>query len=219
MVLVTGVDDAGRGCVMGPLVIAGILIEEGDIPYLKSIGVKDSKLLTPKQRCTLAPKIEKIVLKCSYREITPLEIDRVVFKAEKLRKLNYLEAVAMADVINQLTPNVAYVDASDVLADRYGRQIAQMLSIEAKVISEHKADLNYPVVSAASILAKIRRDSIIENLKKIYGDFGTGYPHDPRLRHFLLKWFKEYGSFPEPVRKSWKTIRDIISNNSQGRLM
>jgi ribonuclease HII len=219
LVLVTGVDDAGRGCVIGPLVIAGILIEERDIPHLKSLGVKDSKLLTSKRRCALAPKIEGLVLKSSYKEIPPIEIDKVVFKAQRLHKLNLLEAMAMADVINQLTPNVAYVDASDVLADRYGRQIVERLSAETKVISEHKADVNYPVVSAASILAKVRRDSIIEDLKRVYGDFGTGYPHDPRLRSFLLKWYEENGTFPEPVRKSWKTIRNIISIKSQEKLI
>ena len=219
MVLLTGVDDAGRGCVMGPLVIAGILIDETDVSRLKSLGVKDSKLLTPKQREHLSGEIERLIVKASYQEIQPCEIDKVVLTAKRLHKLNLLEAIAMARVIDQLRPDVAYVDASDVLADRYGLQIRGMISVDAKIISEHKADVTYPVVSAASILAKVRRDSIIEDLKEIYGDFGTGYPHDPKLRRFLIRWFEEKNSFPEPVRKSWKTIRDIINLKSQQRLV
>ena len=219
MVLVSGVDDAGRGCVIGPLVIAGILVEEKDVSSLKSLGVKDSKQLTFRKRLFLAPRIEGVVLKSSYAYILPEEIDKAVLKGKKFQRLNFLEAKAMAKVIDQLNPDVAYVDACDVLPDRYGRQIEGLLRTKTKVVSEHKADINHPVVSAASILAKVRRDSAIESLKRVYGDFGSGYPHDAKLRLFLANCLEDNGRFPEAVRKSWKTVRDIVDLNYQRKLI
>ena len=219
MVLVSGVDDAGRGCVIGPLVIAGILVEEKDISSLKSLGVKDSKQLTFRKRLLLVPKIEGVALKSSYTYIMPNEIDKAVLKGKKFQRLNFLEAKAMAKVIDRLNPDIAYVDACDVLANRYGRQIEDLLRTKTKVVSEHKADINYPVVSAASILAKVRRDSAIESLKLVYGDFGSGYPHDAKLRLFLAKCFEDNGCFPDAVRKSWKTVRDVVDLSYQKKLI
>ena len=218
LVLVSGVDDAGRGCVIGPLVIAGILVEERNISSLKSLGVKDSKQLSSRKRLLLVPKIEDVVLKSSYAYILPDEIDNAVLKGKKFQRLNFLEAKAMAKVIDQLNPDIAYVDACDVSADRYGCQVEDLLRTKSKVVSEHKADINHPVVSAASILAKVRRDSAIESLKLAYGDFGSGYPHDTKLRLFLAKCFEDNGCFPEVVRKSWKTVRDIVDLNCQRKL-
>jgi ribonuclease HII len=218
LVLVSGVDDAGRGCVVGPLVIAGILVDEKDVPILRSLGVKDSKQLTFRKRFFLGTEIEGIVLKSSYDYVLPDEIDKAVLKGKKFQRLNFLEAKAMANVIDQLNPDVAYVDACDVLAERFGRQIGDLLRTKTKIISEHKADINHPVVSAASILAKVERDSAIESLKHVYGDFGSGYPHDPKLRLFLAKYYKDNGCFPEIVRKSWKTVRDIVNLNYQKKL-
>ena len=117
--MVAGVDDAGRGCVIGPLVIAGVLIKEEDLPRLVQLGVKDSKLLSPHRREFLAAEIKKTVEKYSLAKLSPGEIDEVVLKGRKLRKLNWLEAQTMAKVIEALKPDVAYVDASDVLEERF----------------------------------------------------------------------------------------------------
>jgi ribonuclease HII len=75
----------------------------------------------------------------------------------------------------------------------------------------HQADAIYPVVSAASIIAKVRRDELIEELKKELGiDFGSGYPSDPKTKEFLIKWGKKHsGKFPEIVRQSWQTVENI----------
>jgi ribonuclease HII len=207
--LIAGVDDAGRGPVIGPLVIAGILIRDDQIPRLRSLGLKDSKLLTPAQRQRLDKEIKEIVVKYAYVDLNPDEIDKVVMARVKLRRLNLLEAQAMARVINELKPDVAYVDASDILEERFGKQIKELLPFNVTIISEHNADVKYPVVSAASILAKVRRDQYIAKLKEIYGDIGSGYPHDEKTIRFLSNWVRQHGSFPDFVRKSWKTIRTL----------
>jgi len=214
--LICGVDDAGRkwgqshfpiGPVIGPLVIAGVLIRDDQVAALKALGVKDSKLLSPQRREKLAEEIAKFAVQCEIVELSPAEIDKIVLTGKKFHKLNLLEAKAMADVIKRLKPEIAYVDASDVMAERFGSQIKEMLPFPVTIISEHKADVTYPVVSAASIIAKVRRDKIIAQLHEKYGDFGSGYITDSKTVAFLIDWIKRYGSYPDFVRKSWKPAK------------
>jgi len=207
--LVSGVDEAGRGSVIGPLVIAGVSIEEKDLPKLVDLGVKDSKLLSPQKRETLAIYIRELVLNCNVVYLSPVEIDRVVETGKRLHRLNRFEAQAMARVITILKPELVYVDASDVLADRFGKHIAENLDFKLKIVSEHKADLTYPIVSAASIIAKVERDREISVLQKKHGNIGCGYPSDPNTIKFLGNWIKKFGSYPDFVRKSWKTSKRI----------
>jgi ribonuclease HII len=121
-------------------------------------------------------------------------------------------------VLEQLKPDLVYADAADVIAERFAenlrRQYAKTSPAHAKeieIIAMHKADAVYPVVSAASIIAKVRRDELIECLKKEWGmDFGSGYPSDPKTKEFLLKWGQTHnGEFPGIVRQSWKTVENI----------
>lgn len=209
--LISGVDEAGRGPVIGPLVIAGVLFKENDLPKLVNLGVKDSKLLSPQKRETLAVQIRELALKWHIVLLSPAEIDRVVESRRKLHKLNRLEAQAMAKVIAVLKPDVVYVDASDVLADRFEEHIAENLSFSPKIISEHKADVKYPVVSAASIIAKVERDKVISQLQKKHGNMGCGYPSDSNTIKFLEDWIRKFGSYPDFVRKSWKTAKRVKS--------
>lgn len=218
--LVAGVDDAGRGSVIGPLVIAGILIEEVDIPKLVQLGVRDSKLLSPTRRETLATEIKRLVKRYEVVKLSPAEIDKIVTTGKKLHRLNWLEAQAMARVIELLKPDVAYVDASDVVEERFKQQILEHLNFKIRIVSEHKADRNYPVVSAASIIAKVERDREIADLKAKYGDFGCGYPTDPKTLEFLHRCLGSRGEYPEFVRKSWKPAKKIIKekDSQQTRL-
>lgn len=216
--LVAGVDDAGRGPVIGPMVIAWVTAPKEKLRQLKPMGVKDSKLLSPRSRVTLASRIKEVVSNYAHVVVAPLEIDGVVHKGRRLERLNLLEAKCMAKVIIQLRPDVAYVDASDVLPERYGNTISEMIPFKVNIISEHHADRNYPVVSAASILAKVRRDELIENLKNEYGEFGSGYVTDPVTMDYLRRWFKEHGDFPPIVRMSWKTIDKLIQDSLQSKL-
>ena len=214
--LVAGVDDAGRGSVIGPLVIAGILIDEKELSKLVQLGVKDSKLLSPSRREFLAIEIKRIAQKHAVLKLSPAEIDKVVEKGRKLHKLNRLEAQAMAKVIEILKPDIAYVDASDVLEERFKQQILEYLPFKVEIVSEHRADRKYPVVSAASIIAKVERDKAIAELKAKYGDFGCGYPTDPKTLEFLRRCLEDFKEYPEFVRKSWKPAKKIkLENSSQ----
>jgi ribonuclease HII len=207
--LIAGVDDAGRGAVVGPLVIAGVLLREEDLPTLKELGVKDSKLLSPHRREVLAVEIKKIVQKHHVEKLQPREIDVVVNSGRKLHKLNWLEAQTMARVIEALRPDMVYVDASDVLEERFKQHILECLPFRVDIVSEHKADRNYVAVSAASIIAKVERDREIALLAEVYGDFGSGYPSDPRTVSFLERLMQTSEDYPEYIRKSWKPAKRV----------
>jgi ribonuclease HII len=207
--LVAGVDDAGRGAIIGPLLIAGVLLEEKDIPKLVALRVKDSKLLSPKRRTELSEAIRGLVLKYHVEKLWPKEIDKVVNSHIKLQKLNRLEAQTMAKVIDALKPDKAVVDASDVNEARYKEHILESLSYKPEIISEHKADRNYPIVSAASIIAKVERDKAIAELTRKFGEMGCGYPTDQQTIAFLENWLRQYGEYPDFVRKSWKPAKKL----------
>ena len=163
---IAGIDDAGRGPIIGPLVLGGVLMNKEDLPKLSALGVKDSKLLAPRRREILAEAIKKIVIQHHIEKLSPEEIDRVVEAKKKLHKLNWFEAQAMAKVIVALKPDLAYVDASDVLADRFKSQIAECIPFQVMIVSEHKADVTYSIVSAASIIAKVSRDAWVVGIDK-----------------------------------------------------
>ena len=158
--IICGVDDAGRGSMVGPLVIAGVTIDKKNIKKLKSIGVQDSKKLSPKIREILYKKIIEIVDEYYVVRIQPKTIDHNVFK----HKLNHLEAKNMAKVIKKLDPHTAYVDSCDVDYKRFGREISSLTS-NSRIVSRHHADSRFTVVAAASIIAKVIRDKSIHRLK------------------------------------------------------
>ncbi|MGD0423994.1 MAG: ribonuclease HII [Candidatus Bathyarchaeia archaeon] len=215
-----GVDDAGRGPIIGPLVIGGVALPRDRIRDLLDLGVKDSKLLTPSTRTRLAVRIRGLVSRISLREIQPEEIDDVVLHGRKLRKLNFLEAKVMAEAINELQPSEVYVDASDVNEKRYGEDIRSFLTDDLrgiKIISEHHADRNYPQVSAASIIAKVHRDEAIDHLHAEYGDFGSGYITDQKTMNFLRTYRQCHNAYPPIVRLSWKTAKEIENEIAQFR--
>lgn len=203
--LVCGVDEAGRGSVIGPLVIAGISIERSKIRYLSEIGVKDSKQLTPNSREKLYKKIISVVSDYYVIKITPSIIDRSVNK----NRLNELEGKYMAKVIKKLKPHLAYVDSCDVNPRRFGILISKLSEIK-KVHSSHHADRQFPVVSAASILAKVNRDRAIEKLR-IDHQIGSGYPSDIKTMEFIKKYIESYGNSPLFVRKSWKPVKIMLN--------
>lgn len=212
---IAGIDEAGRGPVIGPLVIAGIVLEPSQEEVLLEWGVRDSKRLTPRRRKILDKHIRQLASSVKVLEISAQTIDS---ERQKKRSLNVLEAEWMAQVLNSLQWDVAYVDASDVNAVRYGRMISAQLKQPNKIISEHKADSTYPIVAAASIVAKVRRDQRIREYHTRYGDFGSGYPNDPKTRRFLTNWIKTHKKYPDIVRKTWETARDIRATDEQRTL-
>lgn len=204
---ICGIDDAGRGSMLGPLVIAGISLDKKKLRKLSVLGVKDSKKLSPKKREELYKKIISLV-DCYYvARISPKSIDASVAK----HGLNKLEAKYMAKVVTKLNPDTSFVDSCDVNPKRFGKEISK-LSNNKKIRSYHHADSKFAVVSAASILAKVSRDKSIARLRKDH-DLGSGYPSDSKTIDFVKKYYKKQKTIPNFVRKSWKPTKKIIDKN------
>jgi ribonuclease HII len=189
--VICGVDEAGKGSVLGPMVIAAVGISSEDI--LEGIRVRDSKLLSAKERERLYKIIKK---KC---QVATVRLDAQQIDIMR-RDMTLNEAVARshAQVIIKLSPDYAYLDACDVNTFRYAEMVKNHLVQPCEIISEHHADEKFPVVSAASIIAKVTRDRAIATLAKKYGTIGSGYPSDPVTIHFLNSYIDEY-RVPPPI--------------------
>ncbi len=205
--ILCGIDEAGRGPVIGPLVICGLCADENE---LDKINVKDSKLLTPKRREFLFNLIISIVDRYVVKIIPSEKIDEMM----KNMTINEIEELYFAEIIYELKPEIVIVDAVDVDEKRFEENLKKRLNFETKIVSKHKADRDFPIVSAASIIAKVTRDREIEKIKVELGEFGSGYPADPRTINFLKEYYIKNGSLPKYVRKSWKTVRKILNSKS-----
>ena len=205
---VLGIDEAGRGSVLGPLVIAGVIVPEKMDKVLERMGVKDSKRLTPNRRTILSRKLKKM-FEYDLVVISAQDIDNM--RAEGIN-LNEIERIGMEKILSNLNPEKAIVDAVDIKAERFQNKLANDPGVN--VVAEHKADDNYIEVSAASIIAKQERDSHINEINKDYikiGGIGSGYPSDPTTKKFLTNF--TYDEMPDFVRKSWATVEKM--KNSQ----
>jgi ribonuclease HII len=207
-----GVDEAGRGPVLGPLVVAGVKLASIDQEELfKELGVRDSKKVSPNRREQLAVEIKKIG-KFFIRSFSAEEID----EHRKAKTLNKLEGELFAEVINALNPNEqtkVYVDSADANEESFKKYIESNLNNRPKIISKHKADENFLIVAAASILAKTERDSEVKRIsQELHENIGSGYPADPVTIAFLEKWIKDKGDFPPYTRKSWNTAKRLMKD-------
>ncbi|MFX1560712.1 MAG: ribonuclease HII [Promethearchaeota archaeon] len=210
---VAGIDEAGRGPMIGPMVICGVLIDSEKLPKLEQIGVKDSKTLSHSRRLKLKEKIEKVATKIEIRSVSAADIDRL----RKRTTLNEIEITEFVAIAKKLKPQELYLDAADVKANRFGEKVGNLSGLVVKgsvIISEHKADEKYPVVSAASIVAKVERDRVIAGYHRKYGDFGSGYPSDPKTVDFVTNLVRNNQKLPPIVRKSWDSVRKIMENES-----
>jgi ribonuclease HII len=194
--MIAGIDEAGKGCVIGPLVIAGVACDCED--YLRSIGVRDSKKLSKKRREELAEKIREVA-KVEVLKISAEDLNKLMEK----KTLNEVLRDGYEEIIKRLKPSVAFIDSPDVNPERLASYLRSSTGIE--IVAAHKADGKYPIVSSASIIAKVERDWEIEKLKQKFGDFGSGYASDPKTIAFL-KNLKEWPFF---VRIKWKTLKKI----------
>lgn len=208
------------GAVIGPLVMAGYVIDESRIKDLQKIGVRDSKELSPVKREMLEKMLMKmaetvVVLKLSAEEIDKMRIET---------NLNRIEARKMKDIINSLDSDKVFIDSVEANTDKFKREIIAGLSVGLKrrinqknmdVICENFADKKYPVVAAASIIAKVNRDKEIDEFKKEYGNIGSGYSSDPVTIKFLKDWIEKNKNYPGFVRQSWLTAKEIMDEKKQ----
>jgi ribonuclease HII len=205
------VDEAGKGSVLGPMVVAAVGVPSEDV--FSDIEVNDSKLLSPKMRERLYAVIRKRFRVVTVR-IDAHEIDEIRMGMT----MNACVARAHAQVIAKLSPDCAYVDACDVNTFRYAEMVKNHLGLPCEIVSEHHADEKFPVVSAASIIAKVTRDRAIATLAKKYGEIGSGYPSDPVTIRFLNSYIDEHRVPPPIARKSWKTVSAILAKKTQSSL-
>jgi ribonuclease HII len=197
---------------LGPIIVAGISVSKKSISEMIDKGIKDSKLLTPKKRQILFGHVVSIAESICICRINIEDIDFHVFR----NNLNILEAEAMAITISNMKSDKTYVDSCDVNPSRYQRTISSFLKRNStKLISMHHADKLNVVVSGASIIAKVIRDSEITKIRVKYGDIGSGYPSDKRTIEFVREWFIQKNEIPSFARKSWKPAQMIVSGTDR----
>lgn len=198
---------------IGPMVICGVLIDSERLPELEQMGAKDSKTLSHSRRLKLKEKIELVAAKIEIRSVSAADIDRL----RKRTTLNEIEVKEFVSIAKVLRPQEIYLDAADVKAERFGEKVGNLSGLASKgalIVSEHKADSKYPIVSAASIIAKVERDRMISEYHEKYGDFGSGYPSDPKTVDFVRNLVRNNQELPPIIRKSWESVKKILDDES-----
>lgn len=202
--IVAGVDEAGRGPVLGPLVVAAV---RGDREEMAALGVDDSKALDPAERERLDGAVREAAEAVHVEVLDPAAVDEAV----RGPGLNRLELEAFARACAGVDAEAVVADACGPDAEAFARDLARQLPREADVHAAHGADADDPAVGAASILAKVRRDAAVEALARELGrDVGSGYPSDPNTRAFLEAWVEEHDDLPPGTRRSWGTAQDLV---------
>jgi ribonuclease HII len=205
---IAGIDEAGRGCVLGPLVVAGVAFSKRNLARLEHLGVADSKQLTRAQREMLAPLIEALAEQIHLVTVPPSALGE---------NLTQVELRAMAQIINQLRTRRVVLDlpVGPRAKTHFCQSLLRVLAhAPDELIAENGADARFLVVGAASILAKVHRDALVQALHRKYGDFGWGYPGEPKTRTFLKDWYARHGAFPDCVRLKWKTVRALLQEQA-----
>lgn len=207
-----GIDEAGKGPVLGPMVIG--IVEVTDESVLPD-GLADSKKLSESRRTELDEKL---------RDNPNVRVGTVCVQPEEIddpeTDMNTLTVQAHADAINELEPTTeGFLDASDTDEERFRDRVSERTNNSVQLTAEHGADDEYDIVAAASIIAKVKRDSLIELLDANYTEnIGSGYPSDPNTRDFLKSYIEQEGNLPPCARASWKTSKDMLEEAGQSTL-
>jgi ribonuclease HII len=199
------------------MVIAGVKILKRDEKKLIKLGVRDSKELSPKRREELAKEIEKIAKDIVVLRVQPCKIDS--YRARGIN-LDKIEAMKMAQIIDMLDGDKIYVDSLEQNTEKFKNLIMSFLERkDFNLVVENYLDESIPVVSAASIIAKVNRDQAIREIERKVGQpIGVGYSHDKRTIEFIKKLIKEKKELPNYVRKSWITVKEIQKESWQKKL-
>lgn len=204
--MIAGVDEAGKGAVLGPLVVAAVAAHSWDAVAV--LGERDSKALAPRRREALWAEIVE-ALPFAVVEVSADAIDA----ARASETMNAIVAGAHAEALRRLTASghriaVAHLDACDVREGRYAATVGGQLGFPCTVVANHHADGLLAVVAVASIVAKVQRDRSLRALEDEYGPLGSGYPSDPATCRFLDDCLDAGGPLPPFVRASWRTVTD-----------
>ncbi|MEW5692322.1 MAG: ribonuclease HII [Candidatus Hydrogenedentota bacterium] len=199
MSIFVGIDEAGRGPVLGPMVVAAVWVEPCNIAKLKLFKIKDSKKLTKKQREYLYDIILQNSRFHHYIKVMPRIIDSAINMPGD--NLNKLEMRIIYSLLKKHNFTTAFIDSPVKNIKQYLQELNNLFPSK-DIILEHKADENYIVCSAASIIAKVIRDRIIDKIRLRYGNCGSGYPSDKKSIIFLQRFGLRY---PFLFRTSWKT--------------
>ncbi|MBR6497683.1 MAG: ribonuclease HII [Methanomicrobium sp.] len=224
--MICGIDEAGKGSVLGPMVVGGVMGDSAE--EMGGHEFADSKTLSSRRREEL---YEDIVSR--YKTAVVVLDATKIDECRKVHTMNEIVAMCHAKTVEKLMPpenSRIYLDACDVNEIRYGIEVGEYLcdlseilssqirAGKTEIISEHKADMKFPVVSAASIVAKVTRDRLIEKLAEEYGEIGSGYPSDPVTMGFLERCLRSEGKTPAIARRSWKTVSNIEAKLKQRTL-
>jgi ribonuclease HII len=205
---ILGIDEAGRGACIGPLVICGIMCEEEEVKLLQQIGVKDSKKLTKKERERMVPLIKELSEEIWIKEIPPKRIDK--------ENINELCLKEVSEIIKNSSPHLAMIDAPVRRGEEeeYVAKVKKKIKpLKIEIIASPQLDVTSTIVASASIVAKTKRDKTIEELHLNYGNFGSGYPGD----EITQKWLKNWYTFSDIVRKKWTPVKKAIIK--KGKIM
>ncbi len=202
-----GVDEAGKGPVLGSMFAAAVVASPGDLPD----GIKDSKQLSQNRREELAMAIRDVAEAVAVVEIPVERID------EPDANMNELTVFAQAEALSQVVKDgdTGILDAGDTNAVRFERRVQDAVPHDVTLRAEHKADETYPIVGAASIIAKVAREAHVHALAAQYGAIGSGYPSDETTREFLHAFVAQHGELPPCARHSWQTSKDVLAAQDQ----
>lgn len=191
---IVGLDEAGRGSVLGPLVVGAFLYEGEGQEALARAGAADSKSVRHARRVAARAALRTLGTE-AFRVIEPPAIDD--------GNVNTLEEEAFCSLVAELKPDRVYLDAPVHPAGipKLRARLVARTGVADWVV-ECKADVTWPVVGAASMVAKVERDAAIEAL----GPVGSGYPSDPVTREVIARLLAADAPLPPWVRARWGTI-------------
>lgn len=208
-----GIDEAGRGSVMGPLVVGVVFTESDDA--LLGIGVKDSKKLTPKKRETM---YDMIIEAATDWGVVILPAEGVDEQRKEL-SLNEIELRMFAEAARKNSSDSIYIDCPDVNEGGFAQRFKNYTGFVGEITVKHKADEQYPVVSAASIVAKVTRDRIMDEIREEFEvPIGSGYPSDHYTMDFIAEWIEKHKRAPSHVRCSWEPVKAMLSKRANTKI-
>lgn len=205
-----GVDEAGKGPVLGSMFVAAVRAD----PALLPDDVGDSKGIESQRRRELETAVRDAAAAVEVVEIPVERIDDPDTDMNGLTVAGHSEA--LASVVEDGASG--YADAGDTNAVRFERRVNSNVDCQIDLRAEHGADETYAIVGAASILAKVARERHVEALAAEFGAVGSGYPSDPNTREFLESFVREYEELPACARESWQTSHDVLGALDQSSL-